>query len=98
MPSLGNFAQISAILSVGAIDPVHGFMDYHLDETRIARAMLARAEGAVVLADRAKFGERAAVPVCPLGAIRELVTDAAPEGRLGAALAAARVEIRVANA
>ena len=63
---IGQFRADLAILSVGAIDPVHGFMDYHLDETRIARAMLARAEGAVVLADRAKFGARAAVPVCPL--------------------------------
>jgi DeoR family glycerol-3-phosphate regulon repressor len=94
---IGQFRADLAILSVGAIDPVHGFMDYHLDETRIARAMLARAEGVVVLADRAKFGARAAVPVCPLGAVGELVTDAAPEAELGAALAAAGVEVLVAG-
>jgi hypothetical protein len=41
---LGQFRADLAILSIGAIDPEHGFMDYHLDEARVAQAMLARAD------------------------------------------------------
>jgi DeoR family glycerol-3-phosphate regulon repressor len=72
-------------------------MDFHLDEARVARAMLARAERAVVVADHAKFGARAPVSVCPLAAVARIVTDAPPSGALAALLDAAGVAISVAD-
>ncbi len=95
---IGQFRADLAILSIGAIDAERGFMDFHLDETRVAQAMLERSDRALVVADRAKFAARAAVEVCGLGAIDVLVSDAAPAGALGARLAAAGVEVVVAPA
>ncbi len=92
---IGQFRADLAILSIGAIDAGHGFMDYHLDETRVAQAMLAHALRALVVADQAKFGARAAVSVCPLGAIDRIVTDAPPAGELADRLADAGVQISV---
>jgi DeoR family transcriptional regulator, glycerol-3-phosphate regulon repressor len=90
---LGQFRADLAILSIGAIDPDHGFMDYHLDEARVAQAMLARAARALVVADQAKFGARAAVTVCPLEGVERIVTDAPPEGAIAGLLAAAGVAV-----
>lgn len=89
---VGQFRADLAILSAGAIDPGHGVADFHLDEARVAQAMLARADRLMVAADRTKFDFRAAVPVCPLAEIDLLVTDAPPPAAAAAALAAAAVE------
>jgi nucleoside-diphosphate-sugar epimerase len=99
--ALGFIAQFRAdlaILSIGGLHAVHGFTDFHLDETRVAQAMLARADEAIVVADRAKFGVRAAVAVCPFERIGSVVTDAQPEGDLAARLAAAGVAVVAAAA
>jgi DeoR family glycerol-3-phosphate regulon repressor len=95
---LGQFRADLAILSIGAIDPAHGFMDFHLDEARVAQAMLAHAERALVVADRVKFGARAPVSVCALAAVGRIVTDALPDGDLAGLLAAAGVAVSVAEA
>jgi DeoR/GlpR family transcriptional regulator of sugar metabolism len=59
--------------------------------------MLARADEAIVVADCAKFGVRAAVAVCPFERIGRVVTDAPPEGDLAARLAAAGVAVVAAD-
>ncbi|MBP7242472.1 DeoR/GlpR family DNA-binding transcription regulator [Amaricoccus sp.] len=94
--ALGFVAQFRAdlaILSAGALDPGHGVADFHLDEARVARAMLERADRLMVAADRSKFDLRAAVPVCPLDEIDVFVTDVPPPDAAAAALAAAAVEV-----
>ncbi|MBP7002652.1 DeoR/GlpR family DNA-binding transcription regulator [Amaricoccus sp.] len=94
--ALGFVAQFRAdlaILSAGALDPAHGVADFHLDEARVAQAMVARADRLMVAADRSKFDFRAAVPVCPLEEVDLLVTDVPPPAPARAALAAVKVEV-----
>ena len=86
---IAQFRADLAILSVGAIDPAHGYLDFHLDETRIAQAMLAASKAALAVADATKFGARAAVPICQFDAIAGLVTDAPPPASIADRLAAA---------
>lgn len=93
---LGQFRGDIAILSIGAVDPEHGFMDFHLDEARIARAMIERTDRALVLADHGKFGARAAVSAFDFGAGITLVSDRAPEPALAGALAATGTRVIVA--
>lgn len=95
---LAEFRADLAILSIGAIDPVHGCMDFHLDEARVAQAMLARAERTIVVADAAKFGARAPVAVCPVAALAGIVTDAPLPEPLARGLAGAGVAVTVTDA
>jgi DeoR family transcriptional regulator, glycerol-3-phosphate regulon repressor len=95
---LAQFRADLAILSIGAIDPAHGFTDFHLDEARIARTMRDRADRTLIAADASKFSARAAVPVCSLGEADSLVTDARPRGALAEALAEFGVEVIVTEA
>ncbi|MBA3325482.1 MAG: DeoR/GlpR transcriptional regulator [Rhodobacteraceae bacterium] len=94
---VAQFRADLAILSVGAIDAAHGYLDFHLDETRVARAMLDASRSAMVVADASKFGTRAAVPVCALTAVACLVTDAAPPPPIAARLKAAGAAVVVAT-
>jgi DeoR family glycerol-3-phosphate regulon repressor len=94
---LGQFRADLAVLSMGAIDGAHGFMDFHLDEARIARAMLDRVDRALVVADSSKFHARAAVPVCTFAEADTLVTDSTPTGALRDTLAAAGVRLVIAR-
>ena len=93
---VGQFRVDLAILSIGAIDGAHGCMDYHLDEARLARAMIDGAGRVMVVADAAKFEARAAVPVCRLNELDLLVTDRPPLPRLAAALRAGAAQVVVA--
>lgn len=95
---IGQFRAELAILSVGAIDAAHGYLDFHLDETRIAQSMLMASQRSIAVADAVKFGARAAVPICDFDAIGCLVTDAPPPPPIAARLAAAGAETVVAAA
>ena len=76
-----QFRADMAIVSIGAIDASDGFMDFDLDEARIAQAMIGRARSSMVVADARKFGARAFVQVCGFDRVTHLVTDTqAPEG------------------
>ena len=92
---IGQFRAELAILSVGAIDAAHGYLDFHLDEARIAQTMLMASQQAMVVADATKFAARAAVPICDFSAVGCLVTDAAPPAPIADRLAAAGVEVVV---
>lgn len=72
---IDQFQADLAILSIGAIDPVDGFLDYDLDEARIAQAMIRRAAETMVVADSRKFSARALVRVCGFEDVLRLVTD-----------------------
>lgn len=91
-----EFRADCAILSIGGIDPEAGLMDFDLDESRIARAMIEAAARTLVVADRTKHGTKARIRVCGLDAIDELVTDAPPPRALALPLAAAGVTIQIA--
>lgn len=87
-----------AILSIGAIEPKDGYMDFDIDEARIARTMIDRADRVVVAADAWKFTAKARVRVCSFEPVSLLVTDALPSDPLRQRLDAAGTEIVVASA
>jgi DeoR/GlpR family transcriptional regulator of sugar metabolism len=74
-----------------------GPCDVHTRAAWVKRAMFARAARRVLLADSEKFGRAVLERICPLGALTDLVTDRAPEGRLAEALAEAGVGVLVAG-
>ncbi|NMG39314.1 DeoR family transcriptional regulator [Chelativorans sp. ZYF759] len=75
---LTRFRVDRAILSAGGIHPETGLMDYHLPEAETARAMAARAERTMVVADHSKFLLRAPVAALALERLDMIVTDRAP--------------------
>lgn len=64
----------------------------------VKRAMIERARRPVLLADHDKFNARMLDVVCPLTDLAAVVTDAAPDAALTAALQAAGVEVTIASA
>lgn len=81
-----------AILSIGAVDPKDGYMDFDIDEARVARAMIDRADRVIVAADAWKFTAKARVRVCGFEPISMLVTDEPPPSSLAQRLDAAGTE------
>lgn len=82
-----------AIVTVGTLSDAHGACDYNLEEAEIARAMISQADRTIVLADQSKFDRKAAHRVADIGHIDVLISDVAPGGRLGNALAKAGVHV-----
>jgi DeoR family glycerol-3-phosphate regulon repressor len=93
---IASFRADHAVLTVGAVDAEGGFLDFNMDEAKIAAAMVRQAGSVTVLADHTKLGRLALVKVCDLKEVSRLVTDAAPPKPLGNALHAAGVEVVVA--
>ena len=63
-----------AILSMDAVDPANGFMDYNTDEIIIKRLMIQNADKCIMLCDHSKFFRTALVKVCPLADADLLIT------------------------
>ncbi|MFK7853657.1 MAG: DeoR/GlpR family DNA-binding transcription regulator [Granulosicoccus sp.] len=57
-----QFNMQYAILSVGAIDSERGFMLHDMQEAKVSREAMARAQTTVIAGDSGKFGRRA--PIC----------------------------------
>jgi DeoR family glycerol-3-phosphate regulon repressor len=91
-----EFRADLAILSIGAVDPKDGYMDFDIDEARIARTMIDRADRVIVAADAWKFTAKARVRVCDFDPVALLVTDEPPPPPLDERLAAAGTEIVLA--
>lgn len=96
LEQIAGFRADHAVLTIGAVDAEAGFLDFNMDEAKIAAAMVRQAGSVTVLADHTKLGRLALVKVCELKEVSRLVTDAAPPRALGDALHAAGVEILVA--
>ena len=79
---LDLFHADHAVLATAALDATAGFMSFDFGEAQLARAMLARANNTVVLADTSKFNRTASFTVGQLGQIDQLVCEAAPDGEL----------------
>ncbi|MEW5421959.1 DeoR/GlpR family DNA-binding transcription regulator [Amorphus sp. 3PC139-8] len=92
-----NFRARYAILSIGAIHPQGGFMDFHLQEAELARAMIAQSSQSMVVADHTKFRNQAPVKVCGLDGIGTLVCDRPPPDALTDALAVHEARILSAS-
>ncbi len=97
LEQIGRYRADQAVLTVGAIDAAEGFMDFDVEEAMVARAMIRQARRVTVVADHSKFGRIAMAEVCGLSAVARLVTDEPPPEPLAGALAAAGVEVIVAE-
>jgi len=91
-----QFRARYAVLSIGAIDR-DGLMDFYLQEAEFSRAVMARADQTIVVADHSKFGSHAPVKVCGFEAVDLLITDRAPPPELAERVAAAGTKLLVAD-
>jgi DeoR family glycerol-3-phosphate regulon repressor len=83
---LENFHAQHAVLATGAIDAVAGVMSFDAGEAAVTRAMLGRAENAIVLADSSKCGRIAPFVIGQLEQFDYLVCDVDPGQLLADAL------------
>ncbi|HET7097412.1 MAG TPA: DeoR/GlpR family DNA-binding transcription regulator [Casimicrobiaceae bacterium] len=93
---IARFRANRVFIGAGGV-AVDGVTDADSASCAVKRAMMERSERAALLVDRSKFEIVQFEQVCPLEAIDDLVTDAAPPKRLAAALARARVKTIVAD-
>lgn len=94
---ISKFSVVHAIISAGAIDAESGVMDFDLEEAEFARMMLSRGEQSYVVTDHSKFGRRGLVQVADFSAIGRVVTDAAVDEEIAAALEALGASLTVAE-
>ena len=94
---IGQFSVRTAVLSMAAIHPDVGLMDYHLGEAEFSQAVMARAQRVIVAADASKFTVQAPVKVCEFAAIDTLVTDRPPPAPASEHLAEAGVAVLLAS-
>lgn len=90
-----QFVPDVTILSMGAIDPVRGFLDFDAGEAAFKRSLLPQARRVVVLCDATKFDRSGFVHVAGFGDVHDLVTDQMPPEEIAAAAAAAGTTIHL---
>jgi DeoR family transcriptional regulator of aga operon len=74
--SLAGLNLDVAFVGVNGIAPEPGLTTHHEVEAHTNRALIARAERAVVVADGSKIGRVAFARICGLDAVHDLITDA----------------------
>ena len=94
--SSGTVSVDTAVLGVSGLTSTDGLSTTFLEEASMFARMITSARRTIVIADASKFGYNAFAQIAPLSAIDVLVTDCAPPGELGQALAHANVEVIVA--
>ena len=90
-----KFNAVDAVITIGGLVTT-GAYDFLLEETEVARAMIAQARRLTIIADGSKLDRSALFEVCKIEDIDRLVVDRPPDGALHAALVGAGVEIIVA--
>ena len=97
--TLGQLARLRpdiAFIGANGIHAEFGLSTPDEEEAAVKTALTRGSRRAVALVDASKAGEEALVGFAALDDLDALVTDAAPDGPLAAALAAAEVEVMVA--
>jgi DeoR family fructose operon transcriptional repressor len=97
--TLGQLSRLRpdiAFIGANGIHAEFGLSTPDEEEAAVKTALTRGSRRAVALVDASKAGEEALVGFAALDEIDTLVTDAAPDGRLADALAAAEVEVMVA--
>ncbi len=92
-----RFRVRHAVLSIGAIAADDGFMDFHLNEAEFSRAVIARANRVMVVADHSKFAAQAPVQVCSFAEVDTLITDRPPPAAVAQRLDEAGVTVTIAD-
>lgn len=93
---LRSFRFSHAVIGFSGVDSDGALMDFDLDKVAVKQAAIARADTVIAVGDASKLGRPALVRVAEPGAVKTLVTDAAPPGPAGAALEGAGVMVAVA--
>lgn len=91
-----TFGQLNCdvvFLGVGGIDADKGLTEYNLDDTRVKRAAITAASRKIALADASKLGRVCLAAIASLEEIDVLITDAAPQHPVLAAVRDAGVEV-----
>ena len=91
-----NFHAEKCILSIGAIHPDRGCMNFELCEAEFSRAVLKHSDYTILASDSSKFGKTGIARVCNFADINLLVTNENPEKQLDKKFRDADVEILVA--
>ncbi|SMF36038.1 transcriptional regulator, DeoR family [Tistlia consotensis] len=92
-----RFRARFAIISVGALHPDEGVMDFHLQEAEFCQTVIACAARVVAVADVSKFRNQAPVKVCDIGRLDLLVTDRPPPEAFAERLREQEVELLIAG-
>lgn len=92
---VGEFFADFAVIGIGGVDPKFGFSDQNIDEATIARAMIARSNECIVLADPSKFNRHGIAHVAEFNQVDYLVSSEQPNDAICAALAETGVTLKV---
>ncbi len=92
---IGNFFADFAVIGIGGVDPKIGFSDQNIDEATIARAMIARSNESIILADPSKFDRQGVAHVADFHQVDYLVSSEPPNGTITAMLAESGVALKV---
>jgi DeoR family transcriptional regulator of aga operon len=103
---VGPLAEVSleglnldiVFLAVDGISPSTGLTTHHEIEAGTNRALIARSEQVVVVADSSKIGHVAFARICELSDIDELITDDGADVEAVAAIREAGVEVTIVSA
>jgi len=98
LEQIASYRADHAVLSCGALGPDGAIMDFDLEDAMVARAMINQAESATLIVDHSKLDRVAMAKVCDLELIDRLITDAPPPPHLAEIMAAAGVDVLVADA
>lgn len=96
LEQITKFHARYAIITVGAIN-ASSIMDFDIQETEIAKAMISRADKLITLADHSKFDKRAVFEVAPISKIHFVVTDKPLSPALAPSFNDAIVEIIISD-
>jgi DeoR family glycerol-3-phosphate regulon repressor len=96
LDQIGKLRADHAVLTVGAIDAIDGFMDFDLEEAMVARAMIAQSQRVTIIADGSKFGRVAMAKVCDFQTVDRVVTEEPPPEAIRNVMASHAVELIVA--
>ncbi len=75
---LARFRPSLAIISTEAVDPLHGFTDYHVGEAELCRQMIAQSGRVLIAVDATKFDRCSVAAVATFADVDIVVTDRDP--------------------
>lgn len=92
-----RFVPDITALSIGAIEPERGFMDFDVDEAGFKRAILPHARRVMMLADATKFTRSGFMHVAEYPEVHDLVTDRAPPHEIRRLVEGAGVRLHISQ-
>lgn len=97
MAGLDRFHPDIFFLSAAGVDLTNGITDYSMEEIAVKCALIARSRRVVLVVDSSKFDRTAALSVCTIEAVHQVVTEHAPPPDYAALWAERNVDILIAD-